>query len=100
MRPLDPFNLLPSVGLGDLQGTTTSSYANCACETYGAPPDLDTFCVYYELQHQPKKAKVDGVEVEYRFASCAFMVKRVQKEGGLEISFTQKNKWDKDWPQY
>ena len=71
-----------------------------ACETYGAPPDLDTFCVYYELQHQPKKAKVDGVEVVYRYASCAFMAKRVQKEGGLEISFTQKNKWEKDWPQY
>jgi len=44
--------------------------------------------------------KVDGVEVEYRFASSAFMAKRVQKEGGLEISFTQKNKWEKDWPQY
>ena len=58
-----------------------------ACETYGAPPDLDKFCAYYELQRQLKKAKVDGVEVEYQFASCAFMAKRAQKDGGLEISF-------------
>ena len=71
-----------------------------ACETYGAPPDLDTFCTYYELQCRPKKAKVDGVEVEYQFTSCAFMAKRAQKEGGLEISFAQKNKWEKDWPRY
>jgi hypothetical protein len=27
------------------------------------PPNLDTFCAYYELQCQPKKVKVDGVEV-------------------------------------
>ena len=40
--------------------------------------------------------KVDGVEVEYQFTSCVFMAKRAQKEGGLEISFAQKNKWEKD----
>lgn len=71
-----------------------------ACETYRSPPDLDTFCAFYELQRQPKKGKVDGVEVEYQFASCTFMVKRAQKEGGLEISFAQKNKWEKDWYWY
>jgi hypothetical protein len=71
-----------------------------ACETYGAPPDLDTLCTFYELQRQPKKAKVDGVKVEYQFTSCAFMAKRAQKEGSLEISFAQKNKWEKDWPRY
>lgn len=71
-----------------------------ACETYGAPPDLDTFCAYYELQRQPKKVEVDGVKTELQFASCAFMVKRSQKYGGLEISFTQKNKWEKDWTRY
>ena len=46
-------------------GVLTLSKFCYACETYGAPPDLDTFCAYYELQSQPKKAKVDGVEVEY-----------------------------------
>ena len=40
------------------------------------------------------------MEVEYQFTSCAFMAKRAQKEGGLEISFAQKNKWEKDWPRY
>ena len=45
------------------------------------------FCAYFELQRQPKKAKVDGMDVEYQFASCAFMAKRAQKDGGLEISF-------------
>ena len=73
-------------------GVLTLSKFCYACETYDALPDLDTFCVYYELQRQPKKAKVGGVEVEYQFTSCAFMAKRAQKDGGLEISFAQKNK--------
>ena len=71
-----------------------------ACETYGASPNLDTFCTYYELQHQPKKAKVEGVDVEYQFPSCAFMEKRGQKDGGLELSYAQKYKWEKDWAHY
>jgi hypothetical protein len=40
------------------------------------------------------------VEVEYQFASCAFMAKRSQKDGGLEISYAQKNKCEKDWQRY
>ena len=28
------------------------------------------------------------------------MAKRAQKDGGLEISFTQKNKWEKVWRRY
>jgi hypothetical protein len=36
------------------------------------------FCAFYELQRQPKKAK------------------RGQNDGSLEISFAQKNKWEKD----
>ena len=81
-------------------GVLTLSKFCYVCETYGAPLDLDTFCAYYELQCQPKKAKVDCVDVDYQFASCAFMAKRAQKDGGLEISFAQKNKWEKDWPRY
>jgi hypothetical protein len=34
-----------------------------ACESYGVEPNVDTFCAYYELQRQPKKVKVDGVEL-------------------------------------
>jgi hypothetical protein len=68
-------------------GILTLSKFCYACETYGAPLDLDTFCAYYELQRQPKKGNVDGVEVVYQFASCAFMAKRSQKDKGLEISF-------------
>jgi hypothetical protein len=26
-----------------------------ACESFGAEPDLDTFCEYYKLQRQPKR---------------------------------------------
>ena len=40
------------------------------------------------------------MEVEYQLASHAFMAKRTQKDGGLEISFAQKNKWEKDWTRY
>ena len=40
------------------------------------------------------------MEVEYPLASRAFMAKRTQKDGGLEISFAQKNKWEKDWTRY
>ena len=28
------------------------------------------------------------------------MAKRAQKDGGLQISFAQKNKWEKDWSRY
>ena len=61
-----------------------------ACETYGASPNLDMFCAYYELQRQPKKAKVGGVYVEYQFASYAFMEKRGQKDGGLELPMSKR----------
>lgn len=81
-------------------GILTLSKFCYACETYGSPPDLDTFCAYYELQRQPKKTRVGGVELEYQFASCAIMAKRSQKEGGMEISFAQKNKWEKDRSRY
>lgn len=33
-----------------------------ACESYGAAPNLDTLCTYYELQKQPKKVKMNGEE--------------------------------------
>jgi hypothetical protein len=62
-------------------GILTLSKFCYACETYGAPLDLDTFCAYYKLQWQLKKGNIDGVEVEYQFASCAFMAKRSQKDG-------------------
>lgn len=73
-------------------GILTLSKFCYACETYGSDLDLDTFCAYYELQCQPKRGRVDGVDVEYQYGSCAFMAKRSQKDGGLEISFAQKNK--------
>jgi hypothetical protein len=34
-----------------------------ACESYGAIPNIDTFCAYYELQKQLKKVKVGGVKL-------------------------------------
>jgi hypothetical protein len=55
------------------------------------------FCTYYELQQLPKKVKMDGVELVAQYGICAFMAKRQQEEGShLEISYCQKNKWDRD----
>jgi len=64
------------------------------------PLDLDIFCAYYELQRQPKRVEVGGVKLKSQFASYTFMAKRSQKDGGLEISFAPKNKWEKDWACY
>ena len=57
---------------------------------------MDTFCAYYELQQQTKKVMVEKIAFEAQFGSCTFMAKRSQKEEKLEISFAQRNKWDKD----
>jgi hypothetical protein len=71
-----------------------------AYEYYGANPNIDMFCVYYELQKQPKKVKVDGVELITRCGSCAFMAKRFQEGECLEISWCQENKWDRGWMEH
>jgi hypothetical protein len=57
---------------------------------------VDTFYAYYELQQQSKKVKVDGVELYAQYRSCAFMAKRQQEGSCLEISYCQKNKWDRN----
>ena len=69
-----------------------------AYQSYGAEPNLDTFCTYFELQRQPKKVGAQGLVAQY--GSCAFMAKRQQGKSRLEISYCQKNKWDKDWMRY
>jgi len=66
--------------------------------SYGAEPNIGTFYEYYELQRQPKRVGKDLLVAQY--GSCAFMPRRAQKGEKLEISFTQKNKWSKDWMQY
>lgn len=40
------------------------------------------------------------VAFEAQFGSCTFMTKRSQKYEKLEMSFAQRNKWDKDWSHY
>ena len=66
--------------------------------SYGAKPNVGTFCEYYELQRQPKWDGEGQLVAEY--GSYAFMPKRNKKGEKLEISFAQKNKWSKDWMQY
>lgn len=61
---------------------------------------MDVFYERYELQRQPKKKMIDGVEAEAQYGSCAFMPRRQQKEPRLEPSFCQKNKWTQDWNRY
>ena len=75
-------------------GIVTLSKFCWACLSYGAEPNVGTFCEYYELQHQPKRVGEGQLIVQY--GSCAFMPKRNQKDEELEISFAQKNKWNKD----
>ena len=55
-------------------GFLTLSRFCWANESYGATPNLDTFCAYYELQRQPKKVGED--ELIDQYGSCAFMAKR------------------------
>jgi hypothetical protein len=57
-----------------LNGFLTLSKFCWACESYGATPDLVTFCAYYELQRQLKKVGEDELIAQY--GSCAFMAKR------------------------
>jgi hypothetical protein len=61
---------------------------------------MDTFCTFSELQRRPKKVKVGGEELVAQYGSCAFMAKRQQEGSHLEISYCQKNKWDRDWTKY
>jgi hypothetical protein len=68
-------------------GFLTLSKFCWACESCGAKPNVDTFCTYYELQRQPKKVKVDGVELVAQYGSCTFMAKRQQEGSRLEISY-------------
>jgi hypothetical protein len=68
-------------------GFLTLSKFYWACESYDAEPNVDTFCTYYELQRQPKKVKVDGVELVAQYGNCIFMVKRQQEGSHLEISY-------------
>lgn len=57
------------------------------------------FCAYYVLQQQLKKVTIGNNVFKAQFGSCTFMAKRAQK-GKLEISFAQRNKWNKDWSRY
>jgi hypothetical protein len=49
-------------------------------------PNIDTFYTYFELQKQPKKIKVDGIDLFAQYGSCTFMAKRFQEGERLEIS--------------
>jgi len=66
-------------------------------ESHGAKPDIDTFCTYYELQKQPKKVTVDGVDLMAQYGSYTFMAKRFQGNNKLELSWCQKGRWDRGW---
>jgi hypothetical protein len=79
-------------------GILTLSKFAWACESYGVVPHIDTFCTYFELQRQPKKVKnAEGEEFIAQFGSCAFMPRRTMPRARCEISFCQKDKWEKDW---
>jgi len=81
-----------------LNGILTLSKFAWAYESYGAVPNIDTFCSYFELQRQPKKVKnTEGEEFIEQFGSCAFMPRRTMLGMRCEISFCQKGKWEKDW---
>ena len=58
-------------------GIVTLSKFCWACLSYGAVPNVGTFCEYYELQRQPKRVG-EGQPV-VQFGSCAFMPRGNQK---------------------
>jgi hypothetical protein len=78
----------------------TLSKFSWAYESCGVVPSIDTFCAYYELQKQPKKVKVARVKLVAQYGSYAYMMKRSQEGARLEISWCQKNKWDRDWMEH
>jgi hypothetical protein len=90
-----------SVTSFDPQRFLTLSKFCWACESYGAALNIDILCAYFELQKQPKKVTVDGVELVAQYGSCTFMAKRFQGVNKLELSFCQNEKWDRgrmeDW---
>jgi hypothetical protein len=75
-----------------------------ACRTFGAEPDLDCFCKYYELHNQgPKKVLIGAEErlMDGQYARCTFHPRRAL--GGhtkVELSYAQRNRWDDDWNRH
>ena len=52
-----------------------------ACMTFGAEPDIDYFCTYYELHNQPKRivSLEDGEMRDAQFTRCTFIPMRPLK---------------------
>ncbi|RLN00202.1 putative retrotransposon protein [Panicum miliaceum] len=76
-----------------------------AIKTFEAPVSPDAFCRFYELHPQGQKISFEGEEEIYNAQSscCTFVTRRnnkVLKLDRIEISYSQKNKWDYDWGQY
>jgi hypothetical protein len=74
-------------------------------KTFGALVSPDTFCRFYELHPQGWKISFEGEdEVFYAQSGCCTFVpqrnNKVLKLDHVEISFSQKNKWDDDWTGY
>ena len=66
---------------------------------------MDAFCRLYELQCQGTKVFVeDEVEPsEVQNGCCTFVPTKNNKKAGLEqieLSHSQKNKWEDDWVKY
>ncbi|RLN03736.1 putative retrotransposon protein [Panicum miliaceum] len=74
-------------------------------KTFAAPVSVDTFCRFYELHPQGRKISFEDDEEVYSAQSgcCTFIPQRGNKVLHLdhvEISFSQKNKWDDDRCRY
>jgi len=63
----------------------------------GPSPTLIHFCAYFELQKQPKKVKSAKGEFIVKYGSYTFVPNRTLAGDRLEMSYYQKNKWDRDW---
>jgi len=74
-------------------------------KTFGRDVDVDAFLRYHELHHQRRLVKFDGDSEKFdaQLGCCTFVARRENKKKKIqriELSFSQKNKWEDDWTRY
>lgn len=73
--------------------------------TFGGVIDVDGFARLFELHIQKKRVEFDEEEgaFETQFSCCMFTTRRKNESKKIfrvELSMTQKNRWDDEWLSY
>lgn len=74
-------------------------------KTFGSDVDVDAFIHYHELHHQQRLVKFEGSSEKFdaQLGCCSFVTRRENKKKKIqrvELSFSQKNKWEEDRLRY